>query len=678
MLKTLIGLGLKQVEAKIYIFLAKQGSHKALDIRKALKLTKQQLYPCLKNLESKGIVSATLENPARFSAIPFENLLDLFIETKIEETRHLQKSKEEILSNWQNLSVVESETSAKFTVIEGRSYIFSRIQQMFQKAKSQILAITTVPGLLQADQIGLFDAELGQLIKSEVKFRFLAELSTINVSAVKKFMVEAKKAQIRIEGRNPDLGLKLFPKMVIKDETEALFFIKSKASDSIVEQDDVCLWTNCKPLVKAFIAIFGELWRNSTDIRRKIKELEMGKPTSKSLIIEDVEVARGSYEKALRSAEKEIIMLTSPESLSDFWKNCRILEECFEKGVSIKIMAPIVKQNYEEAEQILKFCEVRHVPLSYAGTTIIDKKHLFKFKVSENQGNCDSMHFENTFYTNDIRYVEKMNNVLMSIWKNALAPSTNKPGLMFGPFSSVSLPPEQTRMAKEGDAQLIEVKPEGVLTEKEVLNRIIHPQKISAKDPSKDAARLFASMAMVVIHPPDYLNLPDLMIQAAHAEKQSTYGSGDYLIVFLWLDTPKGKAFVPVAFVADDCFKGKDFMKFFFAGSPAAQNVQIFKKDELEVRVHGTTLFVGWTVPIRLFPPRYILPPACLLVEGYGKVKTAGTTMLHPSGFKSEMEGNFFDAFVTFMHPESKYSGPGTDGFFAREFIMTQIPPEKH
>jgi hypothetical protein len=35
---------------------------------------------------------------------------------------------------------------------------------------------------------------------------------------------------------------------------------------------------------------------------------------------------------------------------------------------------------------------------------------------------------------------------------------------------------------------------------------------------------------------------------------------------------------------------------------------------------------------------------------------------------------NGFDAFVTFIHPSSKYSGPGTDGFLVRDYIMELTP----
>ncbi|MBM4400418.1 MAG: hypothetical protein FJ045_00540 [Crenarchaeota archaeon] len=93
------------------------------------------------------------------------------------------------------------------------------------------------------------------------------------------------------------------------------------------------------------------------------------------------------------------------------------------------------------------------------------------------------------------------------------------------------------------------------------------------------------------------------------------------------------------------------------------------------MQVHGNTLFAGWTVPIPLYPPQYVLPPASLLFEGYSKLKTVVTKIEMPSGAKVIDEGNGFDAFVTFFHPASKYAGPGTDGIFVRDMVMTVYPP---
>lgn len=666
------------MDAKIYVFLAKRGAQKGNEIRKALKITKQQLYPSLKSLQKRGIVSSTLEHPARFSAIPFEKVLDLFIKAKMEETQALRKSKEEILSKWQTIDVAESDMS-KFMVIEGRNYIFSRIRQMMEETKNKMSTITTVPSLVQADQFGLFEAGLTHPFKSKTQFRFLTEISEQNINAVKAFMAEAAKAELNIEGRNPELGLRLFPQMLIRDEEEAIFFITSRNALGLVEKDDVCLWTNCKSLVQAFGAIFEELWHNSTNIEKKIVEIETGKPTPKTCVMTEAETAKNYYE-TLRSAEEEIMLMTSSKGLIECSKQGALIQKWKKSGVKVKIMAPIVRENSKEAQQLQKAFAVRHIPDNYMVTTIIDGRHLFQFKTPPTaQETLDSIpNFENTLYTNEVEYVEKMKTTLNDIWKNARTPSAVTLEAIIGPYGP-SLNPfiDDAALSKTSRVKITDIKPLGTITEKEVLDRIIHADKIVAKDPAKDVSRMYGSIGTVIVHPPNYFNLPKMLINVAKIEKQSTFGAEDALTIFLWLRAGKstGYAYVPVATVGDNP-KAQRRRKAMFAGSPAGEIVQLVRKDELQVRVHGNTMFAGWTVPISLYPPPFVLPPACLLIEGYGDVKTSGFTMIHPSGFKSKIEENYFDAFVTFMHPLSKYSGPGTDGIFARDYITTNFPPK--
>ena len=133
-LQTLLGLGFSKTEAEVYLILSRKGPQKAIELGKALKLTKQQLYPCLKNLQGKAVVSVSLEHPARFSAVPFEKVLDLFIKAKMEEAQRIQQSKDKILSDWQSIALGETDdTSPKFMVLEGRNAIYSRIKHTYHR-----------------------------------------------------------------------------------------------------------------------------------------------------------------------------------------------------------------------------------------------------------------------------------------------------------------------------------------------------------------------------------------------------------------------------------------------------------------------------------------------------------------------------------------------------------------
>jgi hypothetical protein len=88
--------------------------------------------------------------------------------------------------------------------------------------------------------------------------------------------------------------------------------------------------------------------------------------------------------------------------------------------------------------------------------------------------------------------------------------------------------------------------------------------------------------------------------------------------------------------------------------------------------MEALSLLVG-RCPYNLFP-RIVLRP-CIIIEGYGKVHPRAFTYISPSGFKHEVEENYFDAFVTFIHAKTQYTGPGTEGFFYRDFISTNHPP---
>ena len=100
MVKTLESLGLKHLDAAVYVYLSQNDPQKAKDIAEALETYKRQLYRSLKNLHRKGMVSASQERPARFSAVPFDKVLDQFSKANREEAKRIEQNKEKILSHW--------------------------------------------------------------------------------------------------------------------------------------------------------------------------------------------------------------------------------------------------------------------------------------------------------------------------------------------------------------------------------------------------------------------------------------------------------------------------------------------------------------------------------------------------------------------------------------------------
>ena len=103
-LKTLEGLGLSRTDAEVYVYLAKKGPKNGRELADALQVTKQQLYPSLKNLRSKGVVTVSLERPALFSAVAFEKVVDLLIAIKVEQAKAIKETKKELLASWRSVN----------------------------------------------------------------------------------------------------------------------------------------------------------------------------------------------------------------------------------------------------------------------------------------------------------------------------------------------------------------------------------------------------------------------------------------------------------------------------------------------------------------------------------------------------------------------------------------------
>jgi sugar-specific transcriptional regulator TrmB len=102
-IKALVNLGLSQADAEVYVHLATTGPATARNIIRNLAFNKRQVYRSLKRLQNRGITITSDEHPSEFSAVPFEEVLNLLIEVKREQAKTLRESKKEVLSNWRKI-----------------------------------------------------------------------------------------------------------------------------------------------------------------------------------------------------------------------------------------------------------------------------------------------------------------------------------------------------------------------------------------------------------------------------------------------------------------------------------------------------------------------------------------------------------------------------------------------
>jgi sugar-specific transcriptional regulator TrmB len=646
--------GATEKEAEVYIFLAKYGTIGIGQIARQMKINKGHVYRILSSLEQKGLVEATLESPTRFTAVPLEKVIDAYVKAKQVEISQVEKTKEDLLEDWKRISQTEVEPKPEnFTVIEGNQKVYRKIAEMIEKTENEFSAITLVSDLARAEHFGVLDPVYLHPRKIKIQFRFLIDVNQQNLEAFKLLRAKLKPG-LNIKARNPDLGLALFPRMVIKDKQEILLFISHRTQRSPAKPE-ICISTNCSSLVQSFIGVFANLWQNSTDIDDKIVQIETGKPTPTTLVIADEIKAREKYNQILRAAKKEIMLMTSAKELAQFNESTLPFKTLAKREVSVKILAPITIENMEQAKLLSKYCEIRHVPSTYLGTTIVDNKHLFQFKTSlSNQnrhGNVFS--FKNAFYTTDSAFVEKTQNMLEDLWRRAFNLSKVKVDPIIMPHITI----------RSLDAEVD-------------LERL--PERLLRAGKAHEGRIGWGIYGTTIIKPPSHLNMPDIRILVSHFDEQcKLVGGMDHLSVELLLKSRDGEVWVPVAQVTDGGQEVLNFNKVEFAGFFAGENLISVEPEEIQVWSKGKTLFAGWTIPIPLLASKYVLEPGCIIFEAFGDEIHSTNPLPLPSGYLLGFEVDGFQAFTTFVGTSWKYSGPGISGFAGNFIVVTAKPESK-
>ncbi|TRO51835.1 hypothetical protein E2P63_04495 [Candidatus Bathyarchaeota archaeon] len=680
--KALQNFGLTEKETQIYICLAKHGLQKGVEIAKKTKTAKAVVYRILKILQRKGFVESTLESPVRYKTIPFEIVLDLEIKAKHEEAHQIETAKKDLLNDWTKISKGEPESPIeKFTVIEGTQKIYNKMYQMIKQTKKQLSFIATVPGIIQSERYGIISEIINHPLKSKAKFRFLTDITNADINSI-RFIKQKLRTIVDLRGRNPELGLKPFPRMVLRDKEEILFVINSKENQSGIKTEDTCLCTNCNSIIQAFGSVFENLWENSIDIEEKIGERETGK-NPQIIILKDPVSAKNIYLETLGAAKDEILIVTSSRGLVQLHHEKVLLKKLGDRGVRIKVLSPITGKNLESAQQLLGFCEVKHISAGYQGTIIVDGEHLFQFKFPslEETNDYETAIYKNTLYATDLRYVKNSRRMFLEIWKTAQILIGKPLNLIVDPLINPRKTSDKRKRDFHADLEgIIKFDEKGIkrlkdknsideLTEKDFLRIILQSQITSSRRNAKGIIRQYGTSGRAIIHPPRSFNLPEMVFIMFRFDKHSCFGAEDSLIIGVSGETHKGSKFLPAAFVGDNP-EALNFVKNgMFKGLIPENNFSLFDKDELQMRVHGNNLFCSWTKPINLMD-KFELPPSAILLQAYGDIRTRAFSVRYPSGYQMDQAGNYLESFVTFYHPTSRYSGPGTDSIFDRDIFM--------
>ena len=489
-------LGLSKREIQVYMFLAKSGVQSTSFVAKRLKMERVQAYRTFKKLQEKGFIEATLERPTRFTIVPFENLVDTFINAKKSEVLNLNEQKQNLLSAWKSISAPESEYPvAKFSIITGKKKIHSKMLTMIEESKKEVIFLTTSLGLIQEDIAGIFDAAVEPSQKRKVQFQIITDISNENLKIVERIDRNISEDKLGIKLRHMSMNSKFFPRFLIKDEEEAILYAPFGNEASVLNLEDEGLWINDKMFISILKAFFVQMWQIGIEASRRIDELKSGIPIGETVVIKGAEEAWSKVTRVLESARKNVVIITSSQSINHLAENDQLIKY-LKKGLEVRIMASIDLDNLEPAQRLSARYEIKHVPISYLTMMLVDDKHLFMFKMPPlgDWSNESVFYLADTFYSSDPSQIERVSEMLNDIWKRGIdiAEISSQAGMKL-PKIEIAYTETVSKlvgsMLQNGVTSVLITehrKPIGVINDRDLLREVVEEQKDPKTTLAKD------------------------------------------------------------------------------------------------------------------------------------------------------------------------------------------------
>jgi len=122
--------GVTKNESKIYVFLSKHGTKKAIEISREEKIPRTVTYHLLTTLEAKGIITPTFDRPKRFSAVTIEKTIESILHNKQKKIEGLKILEQDMMELWNLFQNMMNHTKPEISKFESTFEKYSKSERL--------------------------------------------------------------------------------------------------------------------------------------------------------------------------------------------------------------------------------------------------------------------------------------------------------------------------------------------------------------------------------------------------------------------------------------------------------------------------------------------------------------------------------------------------------------------
>jgi sugar-specific transcriptional regulator TrmB len=255
---TLTELGLTNLQAKVYLSLAKSKQLKAQEISNAAGIARPDVYRVLTELQKAGLIERIIAKPERFHAVSIEECVSSLMQKRIRKTGELQQKTQSLARNFRrSVESEEPEAGFQFTLIPERAALYSKAEKLVKNVRTS------------ADFLGLrkkmvawlltYQSLLEKALSRNVACRMIMpEDEILRLDENLKNLQKHSNFLLRGVAKEPKAGFSIWDKKEI--------LINTSAADT--PSAHTSLWSNNKAIVDLSQDYFEHVWKEANKPER--------------------------------------------------------------------------------------------------------------------------------------------------------------------------------------------------------------------------------------------------------------------------------------------------------------------------------------------------------------------------------------------------------------------------
>jgi len=265
----LVGFGLTEKEALLYLHLLKYGPKTPSPIAKSLKTYREDVHRTLTELIEKGMVRPSLDSPTTYAAVDLDTALDAALKTHESELREMETRKRELqeLSNQQQFR--PSDEVNTFKIIKSVKELVTATMTLIPSAKDGFLYVVPAEMMVITSLFGI-NAEAKKLIEHGGFVRGITDIRYADIAPAQEIL------DIGEDLRHYDSYGGLY--FAVVDAKQCVSAINVDIARISLSEPISMLWTDDPTYAEYLTAIFEVLWERSIPAVEQIQKLSAQGP----------------------------------------------------------------------------------------------------------------------------------------------------------------------------------------------------------------------------------------------------------------------------------------------------------------------------------------------------------------------------------------------------------------